>query len=174
MLTPFLLDTARYHDERGYTLDLTSSILGVCGLKNFCPHQTLISSSTKWVIRGLHSQIKVPQKKLISVLDGAIMDVVVNIKIGSKDYGKLHYFQIDAKDNHSLYVPEGYLHGYQVLREHTTLCYQIDGRFEPLDAISVNPLDPALNIKWKNPSAVIMSKKDREGLLFENISGILS
>ena len=88
MFKPFLVDTPRYYDDRGYTADLTSTNSSIFDYKSFCPCRTLISFSKQWVIRGMHSQVKVPQKKLISVLNGTILDVVINIDIESKDYGK--------------------------------------------------------------------------------------
>ena len=173
MFEPFLVNTPRYYDDRGYTADLTSTNSSILDYKTFCPRQTLISFSKKWVIRGMHSQIEVPQKKLISILNGTILDVVININIKSKDYGKIQYFQLDSKVNQSLFVPEGYLHGYQVLSDDSTLCYQIDGAFEPQDSITVNPLDPYLKIEWANFSEITMSIRDQEGLHFECLKKLL-
>lgn len=169
MFEPCLLDYSRYYDERGFISDLTDIFTGELDSLGFCPRQILVSSSAKWVIRGMHSQVNYPQRKLINVLDGKILDVVVNIDISSGKYGEVTYFPMDASNNQSLFIPHGYLHGFQVLSENAKICYIIDGCFVPNDALSVTPLDPTLNIKWKKSPEIIMSNKDREGLYFDKV-----
>lgn len=169
MLKPCLLDTPKFFDNRGYTSDLTSFTSYNMEFKNFRPNQILICQSKQWVIRGLHCQLKVPQNKVVSVVDGEILDVVVNINVDSPDFGNIEYFRIESALSQSLFIPEGYLHGYQVLSGQATLCYQIDGVYDPDNSLSIYPHDPELGINWVNLSSAIMSKNDSQGLLFESL-----
>ena len=172
MLIPKLIPTPKFKDKRGYVIDVSASSL----LKNFFnktkPQQTLISFSRKGVIRGLHCQVSSKQKKIITVIKGKILDVVVSINPRDKNYSKIFYFKMNYRHNHSLYIPEGYLHGYQVLSNDAILSYQITGKYEPNKALTVNPFDPKLNIKWMNLMNKTLSKKDINGISFDDLKEI--
>jgi len=166
MLKPFQINTPKYYDDRGFLIDLSISKLKMLKL-NFKPQQTLIVESKNGVIRGMHSQRKVKQNKLITVLNGKILDVVVDINVNSKNYGKVKYFNLTNASNKSLFVPDGYLHGYQVLSKRATVCYNIDGIYDQKNQITIHPFDPDLKIKWVKPRQGLISKKDDKGIAFK-------
>tara|TARA_B100000963_G_scaffold109024_1_gene94888 strand:+ start:5805 stop:6344 length:540 start_codon:yes stop_codon:yes gene_type:complete len=123
------------------------------------------SVSKKNVIRGLHLQFKKPQAKLISVISGKIFDVVLDCRKNSKTFGKHFAIRISAKDNISLYIPEGFAHGFCSLTDNTVLYYKNSDYRNKKFELGILWKDNDLNIKWpiKNP---IISLRDKKNLSF--------
>ena len=129
------------------------------------------SSSNKNVIRGLHLQTKFPQGKYISVLKGAILDVAVDLRRNSKTFGK-HYKTILSADNaKSVFVPEGFAHGFLGLKKQNIIHYLCTNYRSAKHEIGLQWNDKDLKIKWpvKNP---IISKKDKNNLKFDEFKKI--
>ena len=123
------------------------------------------SLSKKNVIRGLHFQYKDPQTKIISVISGKIFDVVLDCRKNSKTFGKYFTIKISSKDNISLYIPEGFAHGFCSLADNTILHYKnSDYRNKNYD-MGILWNDKDLDIKWpiKKP---LISSKDKKNLSF--------
>jgi dTDP-4-dehydrorhamnose 3,5-epimerase len=124
------------------------------------------------VIRGLHLQIKKPQGKFITVLRGKIFDVVVDCRIKSKTFGKYFSIILSEKKNVSLYIPEGFAHGFCSLSESSLIHYKMtnyrNNRYEK--GILWN--DKSIKIKWpvKKP---IISIKDKKNITFGEYIKIL-
>jgi len=119
------------------------------------------SHSKKGVLRGLHYQLNPnPQGKLVSVIQGEIFDVAVDIRNGSPTYGKWIGEILSDQNHHLLYIPEGFAHGFLVLSEEADVVYKVTHEFDlDLDrGIIWN--DPAIKIEWpiKTP---ILSEKDQ-------------
>ena len=148
-------------DRRGYTRELFKNSL----IKKKFPFE-ILSLSKKNVIRGLHLQIKKPQGKFITVLRGKIFDVVVDCRKKSKTFGKYFSILLTENENKSLYIPEGFAHGYCSLTNNSLLHYKMtDYRNKKLEkGILWNDIN--LNIKWpiKKP---IISSKDKNNLSFK-------
>ena len=123
------------------------------------------SVSKKNVIRGLHLQFKKPQAKLISVINGKIFDVVLDCRKNSKTFGKHFVINISAKDNMSLYIPEGFAHGFCSLTDDTILYYKNSNYRNKKYEVGISWKDEDLNIRWpvKKP---ILSLRDRKNLSF--------
>ena len=121
---------------------------------------TIISKSNKNVLRGLHLQLKNPQGKYITVLQGKIFDVVIDLRPGSKTYLQKFEIELDSKDNKSLFIPEGFAHGFQTLDDNTDIYYQISQFFKPEYSRGILWNDPLFNINWPD-SNPILSKKDK-------------
>ena len=120
------------------------------------------SSSTKGVLRGLHLQINFPQTKLVRTIRGSVYDVAVDIRKGSKTFGK--YFGIELSDeNHKqLLIPKGFAHGFIVLSDLAEFCYKCDDYWHPNDEGGIIWNDPDINIEWPHVDAeLIMSDKDK-------------
>ena len=151
-----------FKDTRGYTREL---FLDKSINKKF-PFD-LVSLSKKNVIRGLHLQIKKPQAKFITVLKGKVFDVVVDCRKNSTTLGQYFSIILSDKQNNSLFIPEGFAHGYCSISSYSILHYKMtDYRYKKLErGILWNDKD--LNIKWptKNP---IISTKDKENISFKN------
>ena len=151
-----------FNDKRGYTRELFLNKL----LNKKFPFD-LISLSKKNVIRGLHLQIKKPQGKFITVLKGKIFDVVVDCRKNSKTFGQYFSIVLSEKQNSSLFIPEGFAHGYCSLTQDSLLHYKMTEYRDKKLERGILWNDKDLNIKWplKNP---IISVKDKTNISFKN------
>ena len=123
------------------------------------------SRSNKNVMRGLHLQTRFPQGKYISILKGAILDVAVDLRKKSKTYGK-HFKIILSSDNaKSIFIPEGFAHGFVGLKNENIIHYLCTNYRSAKHEVGLLWNDKNLKIKWpiKNP---IISKKDKKNLTF--------
>jgi dTDP-4-dehydrorhamnose 3,5-epimerase len=119
------------------------------------------SRSIKGVLRGLHYQLRHPQAKLCRVIEGKVMDVVVDIQHGSPDFGNWISVELSAENRHQLYVPKGFAHGFLVLSEVAQFLYKCSGFYDSTDEAGIVWNDPDLNITWGMDHPVL-SAKDRE------------
>ena len=122
-----------------------------------------LSFSKKNTLRGLHLQTKKPQAKIITVAQGKILDVVVDLRRKSKTYGKHFSLKISHDSNYSLFIPEGFAHGFMCLSKTCLVYYKCTNYRDQDSEITLKWDDKDLKIKWptKNP---ILSKKDRLGI----------
>ena len=121
------------------------------------------SFSRYGTIRGLHFQ-KDPfaQAKLIRVLDGRILDVVVDIRHGSPTFGKCYDLELSSENRIQLLVPKGFAHGFSVLSDSATVLYKSDNYYHPGHEGGIRFDDPDLGIDWKVPeTSLIISGKDQ-------------
>ena len=120
------------------------------------------SLSKKNVIRGLHLQLNKPQAKLISVMTGKIFDVVLDCRKGSPTFGRHFTINISAKDNTSLYIPEGFAHGFCSLENNTILYYKNSNHRNKKYEAGILWNDKDLKIKWpiKKPKISLRDKKN--------------
>ena len=162
-----LIEPKFYSDNRGFFFenykekDFTSNGIAKFTQENF-------SHSVYGVIRGLHYQKNPKQQaKLITVLDGEIFDVAVDIREKSPTYGKW-VSEILSKENHkSLYIPEGFAHGFSVLSKEADVLYKINNEYSPEDERGIIWNDPTINIPWSIKKPII-SHKDEQLPLLEN------
>ena len=123
------------------------------------------SSSKKNVIRGLHLQTKYSQEKYVSVLKGAIIDVVVDLRKKSRTYSK-HYKTILSDENaKSIFIPAGFAHGFLALKKENIIYYTCTNYRSAKHEVGILWNDKDLKIKWpiKNP---VISKKDKKNIKF--------
>ena len=125
----------------------------------------IISSSKKNVVRGLHLQSKFKQTKYISVLKGAILDVVLDLRKESKTFGKHFKVILSANNDKSLFIPAGFAHGFLSLKKENIVHYKCTNYRSAKHEVGLLWNDKDLKIKWpiKNP---IISKKDKKNLKF--------
>lgn len=114
------------------------------------------------VIRGLHLQKGVfAQAKLVRVVKGKILDVVVDVRKGSKTFGQTFSIELSEENNKQLFIPRGFLHGFSVLENHTIVTYKCDNYYNKDAEIGVIYNDKTLNIDWQlKEKEIILSKKD--------------
>lgn len=120
------------------------------------------SCSSRGVVRGLHFQ-KPPysQSKLVSVLEGSVLDVAVDIRKGSPTYGKHVAVELTADNHRQLFIPRGFAHGFSVLSERVVFQYKCDNYYHPESEGGLAWDDPDLNIDWRiNTDELILSEKD--------------
>ena len=119
------------------------------------------SHSKKGVLRGLHYQKKPHQQaKLVRVLNGEILDVVVDIRPKSKKFGKWISVKLNSKNKKQLWIPEGFAHGFVVTSQKADILYKTSDFYSKQCDVSINPFDPDINIKWPKNLKFSLSKKD--------------
>ncbi len=125
--------------------------------------QDNLSTSKKGVLRGLHYQEKpFEQAKLVTVLNGEILDVVVDLRPNSKTYGEYLKLNINSEDSKSLFIPKGMAHGFLTLSEEVLFAYKCDGYYNPGSEKGIRFDDPRLNIDWEfSQCEIILSEKDK-------------
>ena len=129
---------------------------------DFC--QNNIVHSKKGVLRGLHYQLYPnAQSKLISVIQGTVLDVVVDIRKGSPTFRKYLTQELSDQNNLQLFIPRGFAHGYITLSEKSIVQYKVDNFYYPQSEGSIAPNDPELDIDWILPETEwIQSDKDQK------------
>jgi dTDP-4-dehydrorhamnose 3,5-epimerase len=122
--------------------------------------QSNVSRSARGVLRGLHYQWPQPQGKLVSVLEGEVYDVAVDIRRGSPTFGRSVGVMLTAENHRHFWVPEGFAHGFCVLSEYATFTYQCTALYDAGVDAGIRWNDAALNIDWP-VSEPLLSDKDR-------------
>ena len=121
--------------------------------------------SKKGVIRGLHYQTRESQAKLIHVIKGILFDVAVDLREGSRTFGKYHMVLLDDQNRQGVFIPEGFAHGFLSLMDDTIFTYQCSGRYIPEACGGIQWNDPGLNIPWPlneyGIERVILTEKDK-------------
>ena len=119
--------------------------------------------SKKGVLRGLHYQLPpFSQSKLVGVLQGKVLDVVVDIRKGSPNFGQHFTQELSAENQLQLFIPKGFAHGYITLTETSLFTYKVDQYYNPESEGSIAPNDPTLAIDWQLPQEEwIQSEKDK-------------
>ena len=133
--------------------------------------QDNISYSKYGVVRGLHTNtLDFSQSKLVSVLQGKILDVAVDFRVGSPSFGKVVSVELNSEENKQLFIPRGFLHGFSVLSEDAIVNIKIDRYFAAGESIGVKYDDKDLSIDWKiSAKDIILSKVDIELKLFKDV-----
>ena len=134
--------------------------------------QDNVSFSRYGTIRGMHYQVAPEQGKLISVLDGKIFDVCVDIRPESVTFGQWLSIVLDANEPRQLYIPGGFAHGFCCLSETCQVCYKVDTEYNPSAEKGFCYDDETLNISWplSNP---ILSEKDQKAPSFKEAVGVV-
>lgn len=146
----FILEPDRFGDDRGYFSPyFIQEDLDKLGIKFERVVQANRSKSSKGVVRGLHFQ-KDPkcQAKIVEVINGAAIDVVVDIREGSPTYGQHTAVLLTPDNNRQLFVPRGYAHGFISLEDNTIFQYLIDNDYAPSMEGGILWNDPELGIDW--------------------------
>lgn len=180
----FIIEPAIHGDKRGYFMETYNRRdMEEAGLNlNFV--QDNQSMSVKGVLRGLHFQKKYPQGKLVRVIKGRVLDVAVDIRKGSKTYGKWFGIELSEENKKQFYISEGFAHGFLVLSEIAEFCYKVTDFYHPDDEGGIAWNDPEIGIDWgvageyagtasaggyKMPdrTPLILSDKDQKWLKFK-------
>ena len=155
----YIIKKDTYIDNRGYFREL---FIEKMLKKKFI--FDAFSFSKKNVLRGLHIQIKKPQGKYITVVNGKVFDVALDLRKDSKTFGKYFSTTLSSKDNTSIYIPAGFAHGFCTLEKSTLMHYKCTNYRHQKSETGILWNDPKIKIKWpiKKP---IISKKDKNNLL---------
>ena len=150
---PIKINQKKYFDKRGYFQEIYLKKLTGLNIKF-----TALAKSKKNVIRGLHFQLKNQQTKLIHVIDGKILDVVINLKKKSKNFGKVSKFIL--KEGDILFIPKHYGHGYECLSNKCTILYHLEKYRDSKNESGISFHEKKIIKNWitKKP---ILSKRDK-------------
>ena len=132
------------------------------------------SGSGYGVLRGLHFQKEYPQDKLVRVVNGEVFDVAVDLREGSKTFGKWYGVRLSAENKKQFFIPRGFAHGFLVLSDHAEFTYKCSDFYHPNDEGGIAYDDPEIGIEWPIPEGMqlVMSEKDQAwGSLAEYIRG---
>ena len=134
--------------------------------------QDNMSRSAQGVLRGLHFQNPKPQGKLVSVLRGRVLDVSVDVRIGSPTFGQHVAVELNDDNRRQLWIPRGFAHGFVVLSDSADFFYKCDEFYSPSEEITLRWNDPALGINW-GCDAPRVSGRDSQGRLLAELEGQL-
>lgn len=132
--------------------------------------QDNISRSVYGVVRGLHFQKgEYAQAKLVQCIEGAVLDVAVDLRFGSKTYGQHYAVELTADNHRQFFIPRGFAHGFSVLSETAFFSYKCDNLYHPEAEGGILLTDEALHIDWRIPSdKMILSEKDTKHPLLKD------
>lgn len=168
---------ARHGDERGFFSEVYNrEVWAKGGVADNFVQDNHSYSSEKAVLRGLHFQTPpAAQAKLVRVSRGAVLDVAVDIRLGSPTYGKWVGVELSAEKWNQLYIPIGFAHGFITLFPGTEFLYKVSSPYSPAHDRSIRFDDPAIGVDWNvDPADVILSQKDgNAGLLAETETGFV-
>ncbi|MDD3201646.1 MAG: dTDP-4-dehydrorhamnose 3,5-epimerase [Bacteroidales bacterium] len=166
---PVIIEPKVFIDNRGYFFESFS-------LRDFERNVGKITfvqdnesfSVRKGVLRGLHFQKgEAAQAKLIRVVQGRVLDVAVDIREGSKSYGKYISTELSGENKRMFFIPRGFAHGFLVLEENTVFQYKCDNYYDPAQEGSYRWNDPTIGVDWGvDAKDVILSEKDLKAPAF--------
>lgn len=158
----YIIEPTAFGDNRGYFMETYNEAdFKVAGL-NYTFVQDNQSSSRKGVLRGLHFQKTYPQAKLVRVLKGEVFDVAVDLRKGSKTYGKWVGVVLSEENKRQFMVPRGFAHGFVVMSATAEFAYKCDEFYHPEDEGGIMWNDPEIGIEWPDVGEIILSEKDKK------------
>jgi dTDP-4-dehydrorhamnose 3,5-epimerase len=168
----FLIEPRVHTDGRGFFLETFSrQRYADAGLSaDFVQDNT--SRSVRNTLRGLHFQHPFGQGKLVSVIDGAVFDVAVDIRRGSPTFGRWFGSELSAENHHQLWIPPGCAHGFAVLSETALFSYRCTDYYHPETEHSLRWDDPDIGIEWPGGREWLLSPKDRTGRLLREMTDL--
>ena len=119
------------------------------------------SASAKGTIRGLHYQLHHVQAKLCRVVEGEVLDVAVDIRVGSPYFGKWASVVLSAKEQNQIYISRGFAHGYLALSERVQFLYKCSDLYYPEDEHGILWNDPQIGISWNVTNPIVSDKDSR-------------
>lgn len=161
-----LVEPDVFADERGYFLEIYREDRYQYSIPPLFV-QDNHSFSRHGVLRGLHYQIGRPQGKLVTVLDGEIFDVAVDIRRGSPTFGRVETVTLSGENHRQFYIPEGFAHGFCVSGERALVVYKCTDFYDPASERGIRWDDPALAIPWPVAEPVLTHRDRAYPLLNE-------
>lgn len=159
-----VIEPTIFKDNRGYFIETYhKEAYEAAGIKaEFV--QDNQSMSSKGVLRGLHFQINHPQAKLVRVLSGKVFDVAVDLRKGSKTFGKWFGVELSEENQKQFFVPEGFAHGFLVLSDTAVFAYKCTDFYHPGDEGGIRWDDLEIGIEWPmiEGTDLIIAQRDQE------------
>ena len=162
-----VIEPAVFGDDRGFFFETwNADRYGQLGLPDKFV-QSNVSSSARGVLRGLHYQWPNPQGKLVSVLEGEVYDVAVDIRRGSPTFGRWAAVILSAENKRQFWIPEGFAHGFAVLSERAIFSYLCTAQYDKATDAGVRWDDAAIGIDWPIDSPLLSEKDGKAPFLAE-------
>lgn len=150
-----------FEDPRGFFMETyRQNVLAEAGIRETFV-QDNHSHSSCGVLRGLHYQLRNPQAKLCRVAQGEVLDIAVDVRVGSPHFGKWMGVVLSGENHAQLYIPKGFAHGFVVRSETADFLYKCSDYFDAGDDRGVLWNDPEIGIDWGTPSPTISDKDQR-------------
>jgi len=159
------LQPQRFGDERGFFSETYSAReLAAAGFDRSFVQDNHSMSAVRGTVRGLHYQAPPrAQDKLLRVIQGAILDVAVDIRVGSPTYGRCVAVELSAENGFQLLIPQGFAHGFQTLTDRVEVLYKVTDDYAPETEGGLLWNDPALRIDWPIAEAqATVNTRDRQ------------
>lgn len=161
----YLISSFSTEDNRGYFIkDFEKGIFAQNGL-DIDLYESFESFSWKSVIRGLHFQTQQPQAKLVRAITGEIFDVIVDLRAESKTFGKWEKFYLTGDNRKSLFIPQGFAHGFCVVSDAAIVSYKCVGRYQQGADSGIIWNDEDLAIDWGIQDPIV-SERDSSLMTF--------
>lgn len=164
----YLIQPTVFGDSRGYFMETYNyEEFKEAGL-DMVFVQDNQSRSVKGVLRGLHFQKEFPQGKLVRVIKGCVFDVAVDLRAGSKTYGKWFGVELTEENKKQFYISEGFAHGFLVLSDEAEFCYKVTDFYHPGDEGGLAWNDPSIGIEWPQVTGKYSGSADPSGYKLED------
>ncbi len=156
-----------FGDDRGYFVETyNENDMKAAGM-DYVFVQDNQSASKKGVLRGLHFQKEFPQDKLVRVVNGEVFDVAVDLRPGSKTFGKWYGVLLSAENKKQFMIPKNFAHGFIVLSDYAEFCYKCTDFYHPNDEGGLLWKDPEIGVEWPMPEGMTeadltLSDKDQK------------
>ena len=159
----WVIEPEPVHDERGwFARTFDAAEFRARGLDDRVVQESLSYNARAGTLRGLHYQASpYEEAKLVRCPRGAILDVIVDLRESTPDYGRSFSVELDAPTGRMLYVPEGLAHGFQTLFDDTEVHYRMNREYAPKHARGVRWDDPSLGIEWPEADRIISERDQR-------------
>lgn len=167
-----VIEPKLFGDSRGFFLETYQKDRYAANGVMYDFVQDNVSRSASRVLRGLHFQNPKVQGKLVSVLRGRILDVAVDVRVGSPTFGNHVKVQLDDDVRQQLWVPPGFAHGFLVLSDTADVYYKCSDFYSAADEIVLRWNDPELNIEWGCESPIV-SERDSKGRTLSQLRELL-
>ncbi len=164
----FMLEPRVFGDERGFFLEsYNEQVMAEVGITDRFV-QDNHSCSSRNVLRGLHYQVEHPQGKLVRVCDGEILDVAVDLRRSSPQFGQWEAVHLSGENKRMLWIPPGFAHGFRVLSEKAHVLYKATDFYSPAHERTLAWNDADLAINWELDGEPVVSAKDQRGVAFRD------
>ena len=164
-----VLEPRVFRDERGFFLEsYNERVFAEFGIQETF-RQDNHSYSTRNVLRGLHYQIKQVQGKLVRVVAGEVLDVAVDVRRSSANFGKWEAVTLSDENKRIIWIPPGFAHGFRVISEAAHVLYKATDYYAPEYEQTLAWNDPDVKIDWKLEVAPIVSAKDQRGISLRDV-----
>jgi dTDP-4-dehydrorhamnose 3,5-epimerase len=159
----YVLEPEKAHDDRGFFARVwCAQELAEHGLRATWVQSSISFNEKAGTLRGMHYQAPPHQEvKLVTCTAGAVFDVIIDIRSDSVTFREWFAIELTARNNTTLYVPEGFAHGFLTLEDEAVVEYHMSEDFHPESARGVRWDDPAFGVRWPS-EPVVMSSRDRE------------